>query len=168
MNPRRLLQALAVAVIFAAAAVGGAPGAPTSTLSTGFDAVTGTAASSFTLPTDVELVQRLELGAFGLTYERYQQRYGPARANVVGGQLTLYRDASGSVRLVLGAHYPSITATNRVSVSAAKYRSCLRVGIAHQARLSNAQGPELPRMADKRLKKRESRRAREARRVFPS
>ena len=123
MNPRRLLQALAVAVIVsAAAAVGGAPGAPTSAPSSGFHAVTGTSAAAFTLPTDVELVQRLELGAYGLTYERYQQRYGPARANVVGGQLTLYRDASGSVRLVLGAHYPSITATNRVSVNAAQAR----------------------------------------------
>src|SRR5215211_2801958 len=123
MNPRRLLQALAVAVIVSAAAtVGGAPGAPTATPSPGFYAVTGTAAASFTLPTDVELVQRLELGAYGLTYERYQQRYGPTRANVVGGQLTLYRDAAGSVRLVLGAHYPAITATNRVSVSAAQAR----------------------------------------------
>jgi Zn-dependent metalloprotease len=123
MNPRRLLQALAVAVIVsAAAAVGGAPGAPTTTPSPGFYAVTGTAAASFTLPTDVELVQRLELGAYGLTYERYQQNYGPARADVVGGQLTLYRDASGSVRLVLGAHFPAITATNRVSVNAAQAR----------------------------------------------
>jgi bacillolysin len=122
MDPRRLLQALAVVVIAGAGAAAVAPGQPGAAPSSGFRALSGSAADAFALPVDVELVKRLELGSFGLTYERYQQRFGPARADVYGGQLTVYRDASGRARAVLGAHYPAITPTNKVNVTAAQAR----------------------------------------------
>lgn len=122
MDPRRLFQilVLAVSAVTAAGAVGAAASgaAPTA----GFRALSGSAAAAFALPGDVQLVKRLDLAAYGLSYERYQQRFGPAAAAVVGGQLTVYRDASGRIRTVIGAHYPAITPVNRVSVSAATAR----------------------------------------------
>jgi bacillolysin len=124
MDPRKTLQILVVVVVVGVAAVGaaGAPESLGASPTAGFRALSGATAASFSPPADVTLVKRLELKAYGLTYERYQQQFGPARANVYGGQLTLYRDASGRVRLVLGAHYPSITPTNNVSVTAAEAR----------------------------------------------
>ena len=44
--------------------------------------------------------------------ERYQQKVGDAE--VLGGQLTVYRDLTGEVRSVTGAHYPGLVPTNRV------------------------------------------------------
>jgi Zn-dependent metalloprotease len=124
MDPRRRFQVLVVVVAVGVAAVGaaGAPGSRGASPSADFRAVSGESAASFSLPADVRLVKRLELTRYGLTYERYQQQFGPAKADVDGGQLTLYRDATGRVRLVLGAHYPSITPTNKVSVNAAEAR----------------------------------------------
>ena len=125
MDPRRLLHVLAV-IVLAVASVGasGLGAAPSAAPATGFGfrALSGAAAAAFVLPADVTLVRRLELPAYGLTYERYQQRFGPAGADVYGGQLTVYRDASGAVRSVVGAHYPTITPTNHVSVTAAAAR----------------------------------------------
>src|SRR5262245_35699556 len=124
MGPLRRRQVLVVvaAVGVAAVAASGAPGSHGASPSVGFQAVSGAPAASFSLPADVTLVKRLELTRYGLTYERYQQQFGPAKAAVDGGQLTLYRDAAARVRLVLGAHYPSITPTNTVSVNAAEAR----------------------------------------------
>jgi bacillolysin len=122
MDPRRLLQATVVVALSVAAAAAAAPGAPTASAPAGFRALSGPAAAGFSLPADVVLVKSLQLSRFGLTYERYQQRFGPARAQVDGGQLTVYRDGSGRIRSVIGAHYPSITPTNRVNVNAAAAR----------------------------------------------
>lgn len=102
------------------------PGAPLGTPSTakaeppsGFRALHGAEAAASRLPVDVELVRTLPLTAYNLTYERYQQVYGPKRANVLGGQLSLYKDAGGGVAMVIGAHYPGITASNTVRLSPA-------------------------------------------------
>ena len=114
-----LVGALALLVVGAGAAPGSGAGGGASG---GFEALSGSAAASFVLPSDVELVKRLELPAYGLTYERYQQVYGAARAKVYGGQLTLYRDGSGAVVTVIGAHYPGIVAKNSVSITAAQAR----------------------------------------------
>jgi hypothetical protein len=123
MGPRRLFQALAVvAVVAVGVAAATAPGAPSAAAPAGFRALSGGAAAGFTLPDDVELTRRLALPRYGLAYERYQQRFGPANADVYGGQLTVYRDSSGQIRTVLGAHYPSITPSNRVNVNAAAAR----------------------------------------------
>src|SRR5262245_3618672 len=71
-----------------------------------FKALSGGAASSYTVPADMKLVRKLELG--GRTYERYQQVFGAPGAFVLGGQISIYRDASGAVRTVIGSHYPAI------------------------------------------------------------
>ena len=68
-----------------------------------FRALSGAEADFFVLPDDVDLVSSLRLGRYGLTYERYQQVFGGAK--VLGGQLTLYKDDSGAVTTVIGAHY---------------------------------------------------------------
>lgn len=86
----------------------------------GFRALSGPEAAAFTLPGDVQLVQRIPLAAYGLTWERYQQSLGAAQ--VLGGQLTLYRNGAGAIVLVVGAHYPNIVPTNRVVASEAAAR----------------------------------------------
>ena len=45
--------------------------------------------------------------------------YGPAGAFVLGGQISVYRDASGAVRTVIGSHYPAIAPRNSVRLSRA-------------------------------------------------
>ncbi|MGQ0669010.1 MAG: hypothetical protein ACT4PO_04965 [Actinomycetota bacterium] len=52
----------------------------------------------------MRLVQRLQIGGF--TYERYQQFFGGEEAQVLGGQVTVYRDASDATVSVVGARYP--------------------------------------------------------------
>jgi Zn-dependent metalloprotease len=81
----------------------------------GFRALSGPAAQSFALPADVRLAQSLRLDAYGLTYERYQQYAGFAQ--VLGGQLTLYRDDAGNIVNVVGSHYPGIAPANAATLS---------------------------------------------------
>ncbi len=50
------------------------------TAAQGFHALTGDEAANFSVPGDMELVKTLGLAVYGLTYERYQQYFGPARA----------------------------------------------------------------------------------------
>lgn len=84
----------------------------------GFRALSGEAAASFTVPGDMELVRTFSLED-GTTYERYQQYFGNKKAAVFGGQITLYKDASGSITTVIGVHYPNIVPTNAVKKSKA-------------------------------------------------
>lgn len=77
----------------------------------GFRALSGAEARNFVLPSDVRLAATITLSRYGLTLERYQQYVGPAQ--VLGGQLTLYRDASGTVVNVIGAHYPGLGPADR-------------------------------------------------------
>src|SRR5574341_644732 len=78
-------------------------------------AASGTEASSFVLPPDATLVKSLLLPSYGLTYERYQQHVGPAA--VLGGQLTLFKDASGAIVIVIGSHYTQIALRNSLKLS---------------------------------------------------
>lgn len=78
----------------------------------------GEEAAGFAVPADVRPVRTLRLGT--LTYRRYQQYLGPAR--VLGGQLTVLRDASGRVLSVVGSHYPGIAPANEVAISGADAR----------------------------------------------
>src|SRR3989304_679257 len=71
----------------------------------GFRALSGAAARAFVLPGDVRLVKSVRLDKYGVTYERYQQYLGSAQ--VLGGEIALYRDDAGSVTTVIGAHYPA-------------------------------------------------------------
>jgi Zn-dependent metalloprotease len=64
----------------------------------------------------MELVRRLQLRS-GASYERYQQFFGSRNAQVLGGQITVYRDSSGSATSVIGSHYSGIAPKNSVAVS---------------------------------------------------
>ena len=83
----------------------------------GFRALSGGDASTFVLASDVRLVASIDLGPNGLSYERYQQYLGPAQ--VLGAQLTLYRDSSGVVTAVVGSHYSDVAPANTISLSPA-------------------------------------------------
>lgn len=87
----------------------------------GFRALRGSEAATFELPGDVRLVTRFDLPAYGLTYERYQQVFGQAGAQVLGGQLTLLK-AGDTAKHVIGAHYAHIAPSNRVNLTAAEAR----------------------------------------------
>lgn len=93
-------------------------GTPLAADTGGFRALSGGQAADFRLPGDVEQVKSFYLPAYGLTYERYQQFFGAAE--VLGGQLTLYRDDAGNITTVIGAHYPNIAPTNTASLSKAQ------------------------------------------------
>jgi bacillolysin len=80
-----------------------------------FRALSGSAAASYDVPADMRLVRTLAAG--DLTYQRYQQYFGQAK--VYGGQISLYRTATGEIRTVVGAHYPGLEATNAVRTSRA-------------------------------------------------
>lgn len=82
----------------------------------GFRALSGQDAAAFRVPNDVVKVNSRNVG--NLTAERYQQRFGDAQ--VLGGQITLYRDANGQATAVIGAHYPAIEARNEVTLSPGK------------------------------------------------
>jgi thermolysin len=124
MNRRKFqIAPLAVLLLIAMLMVGsGVDATAAAGGSGGFRALSGPAAATFRLPDDVALVQRFVLARYGLVYERYQQFYGEAHAEVLGGQLTLYKDGTGTTRLVIGAHYPDITPTNAVLLSAVEAR----------------------------------------------
>ena len=62
------------------------------------------------------------LSRYSLTYERYQQVFGAGGAEVLGGQVTLYRDNGGNITTVIGAHYPNIVPTSAVGLTQASAR----------------------------------------------
>lgn len=82
---------------------------------TAFRALSGSAASSYAVPADMKLIRKLPLGHG--TYERYQQVYGAAGAYVLGGQISIYRNASGAIRTVIGSRYAEIAPQNSVKLS---------------------------------------------------
>ncbi len=82
---------------------------------TGWRSLSGARASSFRVPTDTRLVRTWRDPRSGFVFERYQQVVQPF-AEVDGAQLTVVRDGSQQV-LVLGAHYPGISAVNSVELS---------------------------------------------------
>lgn len=88
----------------------------------GFLALSNEAARLFSLPADTQLVRSFPLEPYGLTYRRYQQRFGPLAAAVRGGQITIYEGADGEQRLVIGAHFPQIDPVNFPALSAGQAR----------------------------------------------
>lgn len=110
-------RALFLAVVLLVGSVAGAPGGQAAEATdSGFRALTGSAAESFVLPTDVRLRRHWKLRAVGLDVQRYQQVATRYQADVDGGQLTIYRRAGVPV-LVVGAHYPAAAAANSLAVS---------------------------------------------------
>jgi bacillolysin len=83
-------------------------------------ALDGAAAAAYRLPGDVVVVRTTRLTG-GRTQTRYQQRV--AGADVLGGQLTIIRNATGTATAVIGAHYPALAAKNKRSLSAAEARA---------------------------------------------
>jgi bacillolysin len=109
--------ALLAAGLVAAGSVAAAPRDPA------FRALSGADAARFSLPPDMRVVKRLSLPALGGTYERYQQVFGDREADVLGGQIVVYRDQSGTASSVIGARYAEIQAGNRVALSASAARN---------------------------------------------
>ena len=117
MRGLRALVAL-VALTVAATVAASAVAKTDDTGGAGFRALVGADAAAFTVPGDMKLVRTLQLG--GATYERYQQVFGLGGAEVLGGQISLYRDASGQIASVTGSRFPGISPTNSVRLSQAE------------------------------------------------
>ena len=79
-------------------------------------ALQGAAAASYRLPDDLETVWRASY-ADGTTQTRYQQVVGAAE--VLGGQVTVFRDASGESTAVIGAHFAALEPANAVRLDRA-------------------------------------------------
>lgn len=113
------LGSLILVAIMSQAAFAG-PGDRARVSSGGFTALNGDAARAFVIPGEMQLVRTTRVARHNLTQERYQQYVGSAQ--VLGGQLTVYRDAAGVITMVIGSHYADLTPTNRVRLSAARAR----------------------------------------------
>jgi Zn-dependent metalloprotease len=118
MRGARVLVTLIALAAVAVLATGAGARSDGKAASGGFFALAGDDAALYVAPADLKLVRKLELG--GATYERYQQVFGTAGAAVLGGQVSIYRDASGQARAVTGAYYPGIAPSNEVRLSRAE------------------------------------------------
>jgi Zn-dependent metalloprotease len=89
-------------------------------------ALTGKDASEFSLPADTKLKAKDKLKQG--TAERHAQFVNGAQ--VLGGQLTIFRDETGKVTAVIGKHYPNLLSTNSVKLKsdAAKSVAAKRIG----------------------------------------
>jgi bacillolysin len=110
----------------------GAPGAPAGGKPAGFLSLSGEEARAFVVPSDMQLENSEALDQHGLLRERYQQHLGDAK--VLGGQLTLYRDASGAVTLVIGAYYPTLRPSNSRTLAPADVRKTVESKIGPEGR----------------------------------
>lgn len=89
-------------------------------MANGFRALSGPAAANFVLPGDIVETDRRAVGS-NLSSRRYQQIVN--NAEVLGGQLTIYKDSQGQINSVIGAHYRNLLTTNDVKLTAAKAQS---------------------------------------------
>jgi bacillolysin len=123
MSARRLatlgVAALIAAVVMIQPAVPTqAAGPPTGTPAGSF-ALSGQAARDFTVPADVVEVRSWS-GAHGTSTTRYQQMVGDA--SVLGGQITVIRDASGAISSAIGAYFPDLVPKNSAALSKGQAR----------------------------------------------
>lgn len=106
-----------VASLLCAAALSAGPSlAAPSSNAAGFRALAAQQAAAFRVPADMRLVAQGVAGRDRLRYERYQQMFGDAE--VLGGQITIYRDASGVATAVIGNHFPAVNAVNTPRLAA--------------------------------------------------
>jgi bacillolysin len=83
----------------------------------GFQTLAGATARAFRVPADMRLIAQERLGRGGqIAAERYRQFLGDAE--VLGGQLTIYRDDAGVRDAVIGAHYADLTPGNTIRLTA--------------------------------------------------
>lgn len=94
----------------------------------GSRALSGADAAAFQLPADLVQVWQATYPD-GTVQTRYQQRVGDAR--VLGGQLTVITDAAGTVRAVIGAHFPGLRAANAKAITPERARGVAeaRIGV---------------------------------------
>ena len=111
--PRRISAFIAVVAATASTTALLASNGAAAPANTAFKALSGSTAANYKVSADMKLVRKLELGRG--TYERYQQVYGAAF--VLGGQISIYRNASGAIRTVIGSRYSAITPRNSVKLS---------------------------------------------------
>ena len=83
-------------------------------------ALTGPDAAGFVMPSDMALAKTLPARGPRLTWERYQQHFGDAV--VLGGQVTLLRDAAGRPVAVIGKRSLALVPVNSVRLSEAQAR----------------------------------------------
>ena len=121
--PRRISAFIAVVAATASTTAFLASNGAAAPANTAFKALSGSTAANYKVSADMKLVRKLELGRG--TYERYQQVYGAAF--VLGGQISIYRNASGAIRTVIGSRYSAITPRNSVKLSkTAAFRKAAR------------------------------------------
>jgi thermolysin len=87
----------------------------------GFHTLSGAAARGFEVPADSRQSSSMNLPRYGLRAERYQQYLGDAA--VLGGQLTVFRDAQSQTVAVIGSHFPDIVLTNAVRLNQGQARA---------------------------------------------
>ena len=104
-----------------------APSAEAEAAADGAIALSGAAAAAYRLPSDVRKTWVSQY-ADGTSQTRYQQVV--AGAEVLGGQVTVFRDAAGRTTSVIGAHYATLRATNalRLSKTDARAKAIRTVG----------------------------------------
>ena len=82
----------------------------------GFQTLAGATARAFRVPADMRLVAQERLGPGGqIAAERYRQFVGDAE--VLGGQLTVYRDDARARDAVIGAHYAGLAPRNTIRLT---------------------------------------------------
>ena len=90
-------------------------------------ALSGPAAAHYKLPSGM---RELHTATFpdGRTQTRYQQVV--EGASVLGGQITIIRDAAGEAETVIGAHFPALRAKNKAKLTKgeAKQKVVERIG----------------------------------------
>ncbi len=107
-----ILTMLLTSLLLVGSASGQAPQLP------GFRALKGEEARAFRVPSDAQLVASEQVSDGNLTAERYRQYVGDAE--VLGGQLTIYRGADGQAVAVIGGHYPDLQSANQVRLNAGR------------------------------------------------
>ena len=137
-----LLALTASLIVLGIVSSGGAVNAAAANNGGGFRALSGDDARGFTVPADMQLMESFRMDPHGLTYERYQQYF--SAAEVLGGQITLFRDDSGVIVTVIGAHYPDIVPTNLPGLTQADARRVAErdVGPPEQALIDLVIDPE--------------------------
>jgi Zn-dependent metalloprotease len=87
----------------------------------GFRALRGEEAAAFRVPDDMRLVRHDDLSGYGVQAERYQQYFNGAK--VFGGQISVYKNSSGTAFAVVGSHYPALAASNAVKLNDGQAKS---------------------------------------------
>ncbi|MGE9807414.1 M4 family metallopeptidase [Janibacter sp. G1551] len=91
-----------------------APAAKAAAAPSGSFTLTGAEAASFRLPARMTKLRSWSDGD-GYTLTRYQQMVG--KASVIGGQITIVKDAAGVQTAVIGAYHDGLSAKNSVTLS---------------------------------------------------